>query len=250
MIGTISDYKEEVKKFRDELEEGRILLFRGQSNHEWEIRSSLERHGIDEITCEKYYSIIDRYKPLINPLIEKRYERKLTEHGYPFDFKEYEKGSWKLPEMEYLAYLRHHGFPTPLIDLSASCFIALYFACEDFNHEAKVDGKVFLYSTPRIWIGGNEIPYLRRIGRYVEAGKRHFAQQSQYVIPTVYDSVWKFITFKKVIESKENDHQLREVLISKDVKVIFPRKSGHPPKLHMLSVETRLESNNSMPSVF
>jgi hypothetical protein len=33
-------------------------------------------------------------------------------------------------------------------------------------------------------------------------------------------------------------------------KLIFPRKSGHPPKLHMLSVETRLESNNSMPSVF
>jgi hypothetical protein len=219
MIETINDYKKEVSKFRNELEEGRELLFRGQSNHIWEIRSSLERHGIDTITCEKYYSIIDRYKPLINPLIEKKYERKLTEHGYPFDFREYEKGSWKLPEMEYLAYLRHHGFPTPLIDLSASCFIALFFACVDFDHEIKADGKVFLYSPPRIWIGGNEIPDLRKIGRYVEAGKRHFAQQSQYVIPTVYDSEWKFITFNKVIESKKNDHKLQEILISKDVKV-------------------------------
>jgi hypothetical protein len=98
-------------------------------------------------------------------------------------------------------------------------FHSSFFACEDFNQEAKVDGKVFLYSPPRIRIGGNEIPDLRRIGRYVEAGKRHFAQQSQYVIPTVYDSEWKFITFKKVIESNKNDHKLREILISKDVKV-------------------------------
>jgi len=214
MIETISDYKEEILKFKSELDEGRELLFRGQSNYSWEIRSSLERHGIETIACEKYYSLIDRYKPLINPFIEKRYERKLTEAGYPFDFKEYEKGSWTLPEMEYLAYLRHHDFPTPLIDLSMSCFIALFFACEDFNQETKIEGKVFLYSPPRIRIGGNDVPDLRKIGRYVEAGKRHFAQQSQYVIPTVYDSEWKFITFKNVIESKKNDHKLHEILMS------------------------------------
>jgi hypothetical protein len=40
MIETISDYKEEVTKFRNELEDGRELLFRGQSNHIWYIRSS------------------------------------------------------------------------------------------------------------------------------------------------------------------------------------------------------------------
>ena len=220
MIETISDYRQEVLKIKSELGAGRELLFRGQSNHSWEIRSSLERHGIETIACEKYYSLIDRYKPLINPIIENRYERKSTRSGYPFDFKDYQEGSWELPEMEYLAYLRHHGFPTPLIDLSMSSFIALYFACEDFNQETKVDGKVFLYSPPQVWIDGNDdIPGLRKIGRYVEAGKRHFAQQSKYLIPIVFDSEWNFITFKKVIESKKNDHKLQEIIISKDVKV-------------------------------
>ena len=78
--------------------------------------------------------------------------------------------------------------------------------------------KFFLYSPPQNRHGGNEIPDLRKIGRYVEAGKRHFAQQSQYVIPIVYDPEWKFITFSKVIEDQSNEHVLREIIISKDVK--------------------------------
>jgi len=218
MVETIRDYREEILKFKCELGNERVALFRGQSNCGWEIKSSLERHGIEVIACEKYYRIIDRYKPLINPLIENRYERKSTSRGYPFDFKEYDQGSWELPEMEYLAYLRHHGFPTPLVDFSNSCFIALFFACEDFNQGDKKDGKTFLYSPPQFTIGGNNVPGLRKIGRYVEAGKRHFAQQSQYLIPTEYDSEWKFITFRKVFESKSNEHVLREITISKDVK--------------------------------
>jgi hypothetical protein len=99
-----------------------------------------------------------------------------------------------------------------------SYFVALFFACEDFNQERKADGKIFLYSPPQIRIGGNDIPDLRKIGRYVEAGKRHFAQQSKYLIPIVYDSEWKFITFKEVIDSKKNNHALREITINKDVK--------------------------------
>ena len=218
MIETIKDYREEILKFKSELGQERVTLFRGQSNHIWKIKSSLERHGIKIIECEKYYRKIDSYKPLINPLIKNRYERKSTRNGYPFDFKEYEEGSWELPEMDYLAYLRHHGFPTPLVDLSSSCFVALFFACEDFNQEGNEDGKIFLYSPPQIRLGGNEIPDLRIIGRYVEAGKRHFAQQSQYLIPSEYDSEWKFITFSKAIENQSNKHVLKEVIISKDVK--------------------------------
>jgi hypothetical protein len=216
MVSTIKEYREIISKYSSKLDQE--ILFRGQSDRSWKIKSSLERHGIEEIECEKYYRIIDRYKALINPLIENKYERKSTKHGYPFDFKEYEKGSWELPETEYLAYLRHHGFPTPLVDFSSSCFIALFFACEDFN-QGKKDGKVFLYSPPHIRLGGNKIPDLRQLGRYVEAGKRHFAQQSQYLIPTEYNSGWKFITFKKAFENKANDHVLREIIINKNSKV-------------------------------
>jgi hypothetical protein len=143
MLENIKDYNINIFQFNSELGQERETLFRGQSNHTWNIQSSLERHGIEIIECEKYYRMIDRYKPIINPLIKNRYERKSTRNGYPFDFKEYEKGSLELPEMEYLAYLRHHGFPTPLVDFSSSCFVALFFACEDFNQAKSGDGKIF-----------------------------------------------------------------------------------------------------------
>lgn len=219
MIKTINDFYDKIIELKDEIGKPQTILFRGQSDQSWEIESSLERHGIESIECEKYYRLIDSYKPLINPIIENRYERKSTRAGYPFKFNEYEEGSLGLPEMEYLAYLRHHGFPTPLIDFSSSCFIALFFACENFN-QSNEDGKIFLYAPPTMRFGGNKIPDLRRIGKYVEAGKRHFAQQSQYLIPIVSDSEWKFITFKKVIEdeNENNKHELREITINKSVK--------------------------------
>jgi hypothetical protein len=222
MIKTIHEYGEEILKYKNELNESPIILFRGQTNHEWTIKSSLERelerHREEEITCEKYYRIIDRYKPLMNPFIEKQFERKTKINGYPFDFNQYEEGSWKLPEMDYMAYLRHHGFPTPTIDFSRSCFIALFFACADFNQDIKVDGKVFLCAQPRVWTSGNNVPDLRRIGRYVEAGKRHLAQQSEYLISTVFNSEWKFITFKKATDEHTNNYEFREITISKDTK--------------------------------
>ncbi|MCE5276352.1 MAG: FRG domain-containing protein [Deltaproteobacteria bacterium] len=218
-IETIQEYREEIENFTSKLGPGREALFRGQSDCRWKIKSSLERHGIDTIKCEEYYRIIDSYKPFINPLINKRYERRTTRKGYPFDFKEFEEGSWELPEMEYVAYLRHHGFPTPLIDFSCSYYIALFFACEDFNQEREKDGKVVLYSPPVVSLGGDNIPELRKLGRYVEAGKRHFAQQSQYLIPMQYNSEWEFISFKKVVESRTNEYMLRQIIISKYSKV-------------------------------
>ncbi len=30
------------------------ILYRGQRNSEWEIKSSLERHGVNRISCEEY----------------------------------------------------------------------------------------------------------------------------------------------------------------------------------------------------
>ncbi len=62
-------------------------------------------------------------------------------------------------------------------------------------------------------LGGNDIHDLRHIGRYVEAGKRHFAQQSEYLLPTVYVSEWEFITYSEVIKSNKNDHNIIEVEI-------------------------------------
>ncbi|MEQ1543908.1 FRG domain-containing protein [Methyloglobulus sp.] len=226
IIDSIEDYRKEILQLRSDLGQETTILFRGQSDESWKIESSLERYGVSEIECKEYYRTIDRYKPLINPIIENHFERKFTISGYPFDFSRYDEGSFELPEMEYLAYLRHHAFPTPLVDFSMSCFIALFFACEDFNQpkiDKRVNGKVFLYAS-QVSVHGNNIPELRRIGRYVEAGKRHFAQQSNYLLPIEHIDEWKFIPFMRAMEDQHNKDKLLEINISKDVKVELMRE--------------------------
>jgi hypothetical protein len=179
MIKSLKQFDEEVERIEVEFTGSSELLYRGQADSSWKIESSLERIGKEEISCKAYYSHIDKLKPLINPLIKNKFMRKMTSSGYPFDFDDYSKGSWALPEMEYITYLRHHGFPTPIIDWTASHYIALFFACENFVN-SKTNGKVFVYNEKRHGrVGGNDIPELRRIGKYVETDKRHFAQQSQ-----------------------------------------------------------------------
>ena len=196
MINSLKQFDEEVERIKVEFTSSSGLLYRGQTDSSWKIESSLERVGIEEISCKKYYRHIDKLKPLINPLIKNKFIRKTTSSGYPINFDEYYKVSWTLPEMEYLTYLRHHGFPMPIIDWTESHYIALFFACENFVN-SKTNGKVFVYNEIIHGIlGGNDIPGLRRIGRYVETDKRHFAQQSQYLIPVIYTDEWKLITLK------------------------------------------------------
>ncbi len=217
MISDINDYVARIQKVKPDAGRSDGILYRGQSDSKWEIKTSLERYGKDRVGCNGYYRQIDAYKTLINPLIDRKFERKATRTGYPFDFNQYEEGSWELPEMEYLAYLRHHGFPTPLVDWSRSLYVALFFACEDFNR-TKTDGKVFLYIPPEIRSGGNNVPDYRHIGRYVEVGKRHLAQQSEYLIPIVYTSEWEFIPFKEVADKDVNNHKVIEIKVNKSSK--------------------------------
>ena len=76
MISTLEAYSNEISRIVAEMEDKGGILYRGQRNSEWEIKSSLERHGVNRITCEEYYKLIDRYKPLLNPLIDNKFERR------------------------------------------------------------------------------------------------------------------------------------------------------------------------------
>jgi hypothetical protein len=68
-----------------------------------------------------------RWEHLPNP---PEYDHLLAEDG---------GGSWvmKFPAYEYIAYLRHHGFPSPLLDWTRSPFVATYFAFESIPEGAK-----------------------------------------------------------------------------------------------------------------
>lgn len=98
----------------EDLEPGHKWVFRGQSNVQWDILSTLERNSI---------SGFGPYKGL------KKLEQKLVEEFVREASCHMSFNGWGL--IDVLALMRHYRAPTRLVDFSESPFVALYFGIED-----------------------------------------------------------------------------------------------------------------------
>src|SRR3954454_20518202 len=106
-------------------------IYRGQSNENWALDTSLERFVKREFNYnEEVYPLDDYYNYLRNavPAINS-----LTSHKFddfpPFGMKISLLGT--IPEYRLICFARHHGFPAPTLDWSMSYYVAAFFA---FRH--------------------------------------------------------------------------------------------------------------------
>lgn len=89
------------------------LVFRGQSDSAYKLRTSFHRSGRNKL-LSYVQDDVPRLRHAVNALGNFRYDRNDPEHFAAL-----------------LSLAQHHGFPTPLLDWTSSPYIAAYFALTD-----------------------------------------------------------------------------------------------------------------------
>jgi hypothetical protein len=136
-----ADFRNETSKMVPDLDYHKYI-WRGQSRSDWMIESSWKRLKSNG-TLDDYLKILDRVYDQISTWSDKEwdiYEKdeklisKKQQNPY-LNEQEYiekiENKRYNNKELfSFLAFLQHHGFPTPMIDCTKSPYIASYFAFE------------------------------------------------------------------------------------------------------------------------
>ncbi len=206
-------FEQKVKELRSEhTKESSPLLFRGQGNFNWTLRTTLERNGAQHMLFREYYALIcasmgpevRTFAGVGVPQFDYRWS---TEHFLNAGLL-YEIGD-VFPQAlyQYMAYLRHFGFPSPLLDWSRSPFVAAFFAFRDDPSDDKPEKRsIFVYCERPVAAKGGTLgqPQILPIGPYVETHERHFRQRCDYTICGVFDQDygWRFASHQAVFDKQ------------------------------------------------
>ncbi len=185
------------------------LLFRGQANHDWELETTLERVTPKSRELAEYYRAVAVAKTQIETFTNRTWE----EIDYPSlrqTFADYDSlRSSKLPHYDFLVYLRHHGFPSPLLDWTRSFYVAAFFA---FNSPKAERVSIFVYQehSGSGKSSSSGAAQIRALGPHVRSHPRHFLQQGEYTLCGQYvEGSWCFAPHSAVFaRNKESQDKL------------------------------------------
>lgn len=206
-----------------ELDAGRVftqrnlLLFRGQGNAKWELQTTLDRKEKKSVHVLQYLSKVTKHVHEIESVTGAKWHvpnrpdlevdiRKWGEYFGP-----------SLPAYDYLIYMRHHGFPSPLLDWTESAFVAAYFAYID---SAKEDPAVYCYIERPMLVKAGSIgsPGITLMGKYITTHRRHFTQKAHYSVATYWDIAREIHWFCSHEEVFKNNNETQDLLF----KFILP----------------------------
>ena len=179
------------------------LLFRGQGDASWSLNTTLQRASDREWALADYYRLAALAKTQIETFTERRWDEidfpKMREW-----FSNYDNLRTGLPAYDYLVFLRHHGFPSPLLDWSRSLYIAAFFAYKKLSSE-RVAIYVYQEYTGRGKLSSSNTPQIHALGPNVRSHPRHFLQQSEYTVAARFiEGSWQLVKFDSFFEVSDD----------------------------------------------
>lgn len=159
------------------------LLFRGQGDSKWRLSTTLERYTPQKFTVQEYFNVIYGILHKIE-----------TFTGTTWNLNRENALKWAstmphgtIPGYEYMTFLRHHGFPSPLLDWTESPQIALFFAFRERHPDSEfVSVYVFCDDLGKGKTSSSDKPSISSYGPSIKSHARHFMQQSNYTICTQF----------------------------------------------------------------
>jgi len=164
------------------------ILYRGQACAEWALTTTLERK-LDGNFKDSSMSVLEYYNIVLKYAVEIKDELRITFKDLP-SFKkavrqhniEYKSYRIYLPDslLAYLVFLRHHSFPSPLLDWTGSPHIAAYFAYqESLNCEVAIYAYIDMPNNIKQYQGGG---FIQTIGPHIVTDIRHKVQKARYTV--------------------------------------------------------------------
>ena len=204
-LENLNDLELEVNSLRDYLESNKIhesqarpmVLFRGQRNAEWELSTTLERYTQKNFSVREYNRVLCAIAPAITAYTGKDWhlEEEISIDKHHF---------LSPPNYHFMTYVRHHGFPSPLIDWTQSLYIALFFAYQNVDITDSVSIYSYVESLKHVKTGWAGSPQISLLGPYVKTHMRHFSQQTQYTVAVKkINDDWNYCPHKEAFAESE-----------------------------------------------
>ncbi len=218
-LKTFKEFEVEIEKINQFYRELKVkkrtlfspVLYRGQTDSGWKLKTTLERVSNFPVRMDEYYRKVRNIWKEVEIFTD-------TKWDLDFDKIDFSKRPWEslnLPMYEFMVYLRHHSFPSPLLDWTESPYIAAFFAFSDIAKiESSIEAAdrrvaifVLIEDTGEGKSGWEDASQIESLGPNIGAHKRHYFQQCWYTICIKrVDNIFYYVSHEDVFERK-SEHQ-------------------------------------------
>ena len=185
MLQNWEDFEAEVSKLNSKLPKRKKklksyvspALFRGHTKKCWKLETSLERFSSKVYKLQEYFNLLRAIKPGVESLTSRLW-------NLPNKPNFTDSVPRPPPGYEFMIYLRHYGFPSPLLDWSSSPYIAAFFAFHSHQIDTNTHVAIFAYVEDYGYgkKGYSNEARIVSIGPYITTDSKHYKRQSQYTI--------------------------------------------------------------------